>query len=219
MKDMLKLRMDENGVINKDYITFCEHFLKCVVGAQAYNRGLRMRTNISKIATPSDEALALLLLENSHYRWQMEFEQKEKLGNGQEDGAQQGSADLPPPKYTSAGGKRNQKGFTKKYGGWNKSGIERFNELYDHVIADRRAHATPFDQLFLETIEEAESDTMMNNNQDTTIARTRNDLMMEMDDGEYGEDAGNQNNNTFMNGNNYDEDDDDDNEIGEEASV
>jgi hypothetical protein len=142
IKDILKLRLNDESEMSEDYMYFCCRFLKSVVGVQAFNRGMRMKASISRIATPSDEALALLLLENSHYRWSEEYEKKARNEEVKDD-------ELPPPKYTNAGNKKLQKGFTKKYGGWSNAGLNRYNELYNLVMADRQANGNAFDDFVL----------------------------------------------------------------------
>ena len=65
---MMALRVDANDEVNDNYVYFCENFVKTVVGTQRYKRGWKNNLDFSEIATPSDEALTLLLLENSMYR-------------------------------------------------------------------------------------------------------------------------------------------------------
>jgi hypothetical protein len=71
--------------VNESYIFFCDNFLKCVVGLHKFNRSIKNTHKLRHIATPSDEALALLLLENSEYRWNQEFEKKKKGEDVNED--------------------------------------------------------------------------------------------------------------------------------------
>jgi hypothetical protein len=100
-----------------------------------------------RIATVSDEALALLQLENSENRWTTEFS---KNDNGQEVKQR----DLPKPLYTSGGqNKMDQKGFTKKHGGWTEEGIVRFNRLCVMIQDDRQKNGSWFDAIIKDRME------------------------------------------------------------------
>ena len=68
------------------------------------------------IATPSDEALTLLLYENYNDKWIDEHNNKETVRR---------------PKYTQQDGSR--------YGEWSDEGIERFNQLVQEVKEDRES--------------------------------------------------------------------------------
>jgi hypothetical protein len=141
---MLSLRRLANNEVNESYIFFCDHFLKCVVGVQRFNRKWNLNLKLSEIATPSDEALALLLLENSDYKWLSEFESGE-AGHVESTESQNLKA-----KYTSAGKEKEQrKGFTKRYGGWKEEGIQRFNKILDMVKADRIKNGKWFDEIMM----------------------------------------------------------------------
>jgi hypothetical protein len=139
LRNIMALRK-HNDKINEAYVFFCEKFLKHVVGVQSFNRACKRHVFISEIATFSDKALALLMLENSEFRWTAEFakiEQGEKVAKDDKQ--------LPKPLYTSTQGDR--KGFTKKYGGWSERGIERFNALYKMVREDRSRNGKWFDTI------------------------------------------------------------------------
>jgi hypothetical protein len=242
MKDILKLRFDgDKSELSEDYMYFCGRFLKCVVGVQAFNRGMRMKTLLSDIATPSDEALALLLLENSHYRWNEEHDKKSRSNEPVKED------DLPPPKYTNAGNKKLQKGFTKKYGGWTGAGIDRYNELYGLVLQDRSAHGAAFDEFVMGRWNKAEDTNAQDQDRGAghrNIAVAANDLFMDFgggfhhgggggvnddDDDDYNNRMGLDRDNSWEPSNHHGgfEDDhgedggdfEDDNEIGEQQSV
>jgi hypothetical protein len=149
---MLALRKTSSNEINEAYVYFCERFLKHVVGVSRFNREYRNGNGIVSIATVSDEALALIQLENSENRWTTEFSKRE---NGQDVGQK----DLPQPLYTSGGqNKVEQKGFTKKHGGWTEEGIIRFNKLCNLISEDRKKHGAWFDSVLKErkTVSNAE---------------------------------------------------------------
>ena len=78
---------------------------------------------------PSDEAFALLLIENSYERWIDMWENNNKK-----------TSDVPA-KYTNAG-VSNKDGRTRKYCGWSRPGVTRFNELNLAVGRSRQAFPT-----------------------------------------------------------------------------
>lgn len=110
------------------------------MGSQKFNRWLNLNMNLSEIATPSDEALGLLLLENSEVKWSFE------VGTDTKDGSNEKDVDGVKTKYTSVGKYSAQKkGYTKRYGGWREDGIQRFNDILDMVKADRIKNGEWFD--------------------------------------------------------------------------
>ena len=113
---MLSLRKLKNNDVNESYVFFCQNFLKCVVGTQSFNKGWRHGVPIMTIATASDEAMALLLLENSEARWWIAEHSKKNSGEKVIE------KNLLAPLHTSAGqsNKKQQKGFTRQCGGWRQ---------------------------------------------------------------------------------------------------
>ncbi len=99
---------------------FFDFFLPAVVGKKKYKNRVAYEP-VSKIATVSDEALAMLLLENSWEKWEDELD-KETTDPSK----------LKPTKWTS------MKSQGKRYCGWNQDGMIRFNELCDIVKKDRK---------------------------------------------------------------------------------
>jgi hypothetical protein len=155
LRNILALRRLKNDEINESYIFFCENFLKCVVGSQTFNKGWKHGVALSDLASPSDEAFALLLIDNSEARWLSEHEKKPEG----EDVIEQDKLVLP--KYTSGGPKETRerkKGLTKRYGGWNEPGIIKFNELVRAVREDRLINGEWFDKQIQERIRNANSD-------------------------------------------------------------
>jgi hypothetical protein len=114
------------------------------VGIVNYKKLLGQGCKLSEVATPSDEALALLLIENSIHRWTREFEIREVKGEQH----QIKEDELVPSKFTSSGSNKRQKGLTKRYKGWTQAGIQRFNVLLDQVKEDRRVNGIIFDESF-----------------------------------------------------------------------
>ena len=78
---------------------------------------------ISAYITPSDEAFALLTMENNVNEWMKEAVYGKEF-------VEKGSL----TRYTSSGKKRDG---TKK--GWTLEGRKRYNDLYDVVVLDRRS--------------------------------------------------------------------------------
>jgi hypothetical protein len=140
---MLALRGDGVGAHNQMYVYFCDKFLKCIVGNQKFKRQTSNGCRISDIATATNEALGLPLLENSEHKWTMEFERKEN-GTNQEEREREA---LGNTKYTSAGRNINKKGYTKRYMGWTQNGIDRFNAILEVVKKDRSKNSIWFDKI------------------------------------------------------------------------
>jgi hypothetical protein len=124
IEDVMMMRDNKEGA----YSEFCDHVLLHVVGRDLWKR--RAHTHdMSQIATVSDEAFGLLLLENGWETWKAMFAMED---------------DIPSPKYSVHGP------GTKKFQGWREEGIERFNELYDDVEEDRNLDEGRFEKAFKE---------------------------------------------------------------------
>ena len=128
--EILSLRVDRSA-----YTFFCDHLLGAVTGMKKFAKASRSRW-ISNIATISDEAFALVLLENNYEVWV----------DMQTRGVTKGSS--VDPKYTN-GGNSVGNGRSRKYKGWSDEGIERYNELFDRVKKDRENN-TFFDRYYME---------------------------------------------------------------------
>jgi len=180
-------------VVNDGYLFFCNKFVKCVVGLQTFNRGIRNGLKFSEIASPSDEGLAFVLLENSYKRWNAEYDEKERTRtrekdnqDGQQEGIAQGA------EYTTAGKNKAKKGFTKKYCGWKQSGIEKFNEMVETIREDRVKHGKVFDEAFSRIKQaskgttQSEQDEEMDEPAVVRVVRAVNDLEFPDSDDEDG---------------------------------
>lgn len=134
LESILSLRMLPNKEVslNPAYFFFCEHFVKCVVGS-AFKDRLKMGLPFYMVATPSDEAFALLLLENNEARLKHEY-----LGSKSSAGKKNSET-----KYTGV-----RDGDSKSCQGWHQKGIERFNELLVKIKANRKKYDYLFEEAF-----------------------------------------------------------------------
>jgi hypothetical protein len=99
------------------YTFFADVCIECVAGKKKW-KSKHTTELMAKIASPTDEAFALLLLENAYKVWC--------------DMAKEGNVDgttLMKPKYT--GGKAS--GGCRRYQGWSDEGIVRYNQLLTTV--------------------------------------------------------------------------------------
>ena len=115
----------------KCFFLFCENFLSKVVGITSW-RDNCTKSTVSEMATVSDEAFAYLLVENYWSKWSavdLETYQKESTF---ENGS------VKKKKRTATFGKYTQNAYgAKRFGGWTREGLIRFNVLYAEVKADR----------------------------------------------------------------------------------
>ena len=127
-----------------DFQWYCDNFLSVVVGRQAFNKQ-KFKMLVSKMATRSDEALMLIIVENSIERWTNEF--KHPAADAKTWG---------DPKYT-----KSDKNETRKHRGWSEEGIVRFNKyLKEYVPASRQTS---------EALEEELKDTYCNKHGTGTV--------------------------------------------------
>ena len=111
---------------------FCETFLSNVVGRNTYNSKVG-KNRISNFATVSDEAFAIVCLENSIDRWNDEAEDPNKTNK----------VNWRPSRYTA------NPSESRKYGGWNLQGIRRFNILSNREIPEQREESKQIEKSFL----------------------------------------------------------------------
>jgi len=118
----------------ENFYEFSDVFLKLIVGVSIWKYGVCNKT-VSELATPSDKAFTLLLLENTWDQWSTrdltEYKDERKYN------AVTGEWDKRKPVYgkwtRGAGGER-------RYGGWTEDGVNRFNELCVLVKQNRADH-------------------------------------------------------------------------------
>ena len=120
------------------YATFFVRFVSVVVGKLIMRRRIQICTGNRHIASISDEAFALLIIENNEAKW---LDVHERTKGHQLDKAnrkgESWSSDVPT-RYTQQGLSYEEKKFRAGDRGWSIAGIERFNELFDFVDADRK---------------------------------------------------------------------------------
>ena len=125
----------------EDFFIFCECFLSKVVGVGAW-RELCTKQKISDFATVSDEAFAYLLVENYWDGWSTRRSDEPFMESDLIHGSKKKKRKITWGKYTAAAlGAR-------RYGGWNKAGLERFNALCQEVKDDRIKNGAAVDELF-----------------------------------------------------------------------
>lgn len=120
LSDMLEGRENPSA-----YSFFCYHFLPYVVGRTKWNYIMRTNRDIRDVASTSDEALGLVLLENSWDRWEWEHTKTKediKADNAKRPEERTG----PQTKYTVG---RGRKDVSRSCSGWTNQGILRFSEL------------------------------------------------------------------------------------------
>ena len=117
------------------FAIFCGSFLSCLVGKIIFREKVLIHL-ISSIVTVSDEAYALVYLENSYDRWLAESN---------------GEPKPPIKKWTS------DHLSAALFQGWDKEGIVRYNELYKSVKEMRKKKDTPrFELHFQDEVKESQ---------------------------------------------------------------
>jgi hypothetical protein len=120
-----------------DFTEFCDYFLSCVVGRSNYKMNMT-RMPITKLSTSSDEAFAILCVENNMEMWEHEAAAS-TVKKGDQDNEQDNELEVkkpPHPKYT----RNADKPTGGKYHGWSGEGISRFNEIH-RIVQLKRAES------------------------------------------------------------------------------
>ena len=120
---------------------FCDNFLVNVTGKSKW-KSILLQKRLSEVATASDEAFTLVVLENNWAFWMdVVYERPDGRGEGEVDGRTIKRSTLPVlPKWTASPHK-----YCKKLEGWAGEAIDRYNELFDLVEADRLQNGLVFD--------------------------------------------------------------------------
>jgi hypothetical protein len=135
IEDWLTLRNNKE----EWYTTFFDLFIIHVVGAATFRSKVVVQF-VSSFVTVSDEAFALLVLDNCEEKWEDMYEKKVTKSNKKN-------------KYTD-GGKSSKSGRSRNLKGWSNKGLNRFNELYRLIKADRARKDVAFEGSFLEKMGE-----------------------------------------------------------------
>ena len=126
------------------YTVLFEHFVPCVTKKTVWDIRLaqaeinRGSSRLKSLCSVSDEAFALLLLENSFDRWLDLFSNHTGPGMQQRGVRQREFQSDVPTVYTRGGIKYDKTSVTQLVKGWSAEGIVRFNTLFDLVKKDRR---------------------------------------------------------------------------------
>jgi hypothetical protein len=137
MKDIVEGKKNEEA-----YSAFFEHFLPCATKKMMWDRRIAKAVSnpnskkYKSLCTISDEAFALLLLENSYNRWLDLFLNNKGPVMQQRGVKQRGFQSNVPTVYTRGGIKYDKTDMTQSVKGWSEEGIARFNALFDQVIVD-----------------------------------------------------------------------------------
>ena len=121
--DIKDLRKTTDVQKRADVITFYQDIVPCLAGRREWEMNHKFKM-ISDIVTPSLEAMALWIIDNYSEKWSRKGKRTEKA------------------KYTCI------KQGNKLFGGWNESGIEKFNNLVRHVRKNREEDDN-FEKMFL----------------------------------------------------------------------
>jgi hypothetical protein len=103
---------------------FSDHFLRACVGHRRFDTDKR-QSLLSKWVTISDEAFALLVIENNIDRWIDMYMRADRKN----------SAVLP--KYTNGGKSQVRNGSSQRCKGWSIEGTKRYGDLYHYVKTKR----------------------------------------------------------------------------------
>jgi hypothetical protein len=149
-EEFCKLRRATTDRERKAFFWFFDSFLECVCGASVWNNAKTKQliseardTSGSKVVSVSDEAFALLLIDNYLEKWKTRAGEEdtariEPVGAGAAATATEG--ENTRRKQTKTAGKYTGKAQGQcKWGGWSSEGIKQFNFLRKLVKVDREA--------------------------------------------------------------------------------
>ena len=154
--DMLPESLDEILELSQNEEVmeqFLEKFVSCVVGRIEWKRSCKDQP-ISKIASATDEAFALLVLENIWDSWRdvdpQEYLLKRRERVEPKKQAPEGSSTSQKrPRQKEIPGKYTEKHRNaKRYRGWSEEGFARFNQLV-RMVREDRAQRKEFEVNFL----------------------------------------------------------------------
>jgi len=148
--ELCKLRQATTDRERRAFFWFFDSFLECVCGASVWNNAKTKQLvseardpSGSKVVSVSDEAFALLLIDNYLEKWKTRADEEEAIrvrpvGDGA--AAMTTGGENTIRKQTKTAGKYTGKAQGQcKWGGWSSEGIKQFNFLRKLVKADREA--------------------------------------------------------------------------------
>ena len=149
--EFCKLRRATTEREREAFFWFFDSFLECVCGATAWNNAKTKQLiseardpSGSKIVSVSDEAFALLLIDNYLEKWKTRAGEEvaariDSVAGGAAAITAEGK-EITRRKQTKTAGKYTAKAQGQcKWGGWSPEGIKQFNFLRKLVKADREA--------------------------------------------------------------------------------
>jgi hypothetical protein len=171
------------------YKVFFDNFLPCVIKKSMFDHQVAVATNDRTLCTVSDEAFALLLLENSFDRWQDDIYrlQKGEVTPKRGQKRREFESDVPT-RYTKGGIVYDKMVKNNDPKGWSADGILRYNELYAMVKEDRKTNRS-FTTNWLVKKKENQLDAVQTRKRKHPQQQARIELLDSEDDGSGNESA------------------------------
>jgi len=122
LKEMLQGRENMHA-----YAYFAFFFLPIVVGRNICKQRFQERISFNNLATTSDEAFGLLLLDNYWEKWKfIEGKSKQAIKDAKDQG------DMPKAKFIAG-----NQDDSRTRNGWSNQGLRRYVEFGDAVLKDK----------------------------------------------------------------------------------
>jgi hypothetical protein len=122
---------------------FCRHFLPWVVGLTRWKSKILL-IQVRALASPSDVAFAILILENNEKVWFAQYRitiDREHLKSDSQ------ITTVPQPLYNSHRGEA-----STKYSGWSKQAIDNYTDLLELIESVPKSKKRVFDKAYLEKV-------------------------------------------------------------------
>lgn len=129
---------------------FCDVFLSRVVGVTEWRESCTS-VFVTDMASVSDEAFAILCIENYWDEWANKNVEEYKS-----EVAFDATTNTRKKRKTTWGIYTKGATGSRRYGGWSAEGLERFNVLYEKVVQDRRDNAAASNVLYKTYCEQRE---------------------------------------------------------------
>ena len=129
------------------YLWFCENFMECVITSHEWKMKSR-KQKMSEYLTPTLEAFAILMYSNSYEVWNQRWKSQASTSSnssreGDDMSTLSGASSKASFKYTG-----DSKGC-QKYRGWNREGMDFYNQLLDLVEFQRQRAGCSFERVLL----------------------------------------------------------------------